>query len=145
MKERQLYIGKQYRHFKKGNFYRVIEVYDSNNLDIDDSITKLTEEEIKDKEYVVLYCIATNATNSEEEKDIRVYCKDKDVTQLLITKKDGTLIRGKYVLYYGLYNSEFYIRQYDEFMSPVEDERKDKYNQKWKFQYCDVQPTMRLI
>ena len=132
MKERKLYLGKRYRHFK-GKYYRAIGIADS-KTDIDPS----------SKEWI-LYGQALDCENISIVYD--VYFNNKTDEFALV--RNGKTKKGKYVFYMALYDEGlYYIRDYDVFMSKTDRNKypdKEKYPQDWRFQYDDVQPSTKLI
>ena len=142
IKERELHLNAPYLHFK-GNFYRPTHRYQIKEL--------LAERKIEDFKLLDDHYIKYNqrCINCENDQYVDVYFHkwNSDMyyfyhndfkNELLIFDKKGNLITGDFVVYIPLYknkDAEMFIRDYNEFMSPVDKNKYPNENQKWRFQY----------
>jgi len=127
---RDLKIGKRYRHFKL-KYYRTIALYDSSII----GDGTLNTEEYRD--YVVN---VTDALTDEPVKVLVTKWELKDIPhQIIITDKKGVRLQGLYVLYTALYAPyQFYVRKVENFMSLTDKVKYPECSQEYRFEYADI-------
>ena len=88
-----------------------------------------------------------NALNEEENKKVKCLCWARDCNdhksiypiykyngQFYINSYSNGLPKGSYVVYKTLYDDKTYIREFNEFMSPVDKEKYPNIKQYWRFE-----------
>lgn len=82
-----------------------------------------------DKKLIDSYLWAKHANNHE-----KVYPIYKINGQFYINTYEDGLPEGNYVVYKALYSNETFIREFNEFMSPVDKEKYPNIKQYWRFE-----------
>lgn len=82
-----------------------------------------------DEKLIDSYLWAKDANNRE-----RVYPIYKINGQFYINTYEDGLSEGNYVIYKALYSNETFIREFNEFMSPVDKEKYPNIKQYWRFE-----------
>lgn len=143
-KIREVHLNAPYLHFK-GKFYRPTHIYDLTKSSTGKNTCKLKDYKDIEKDYVKYN---QRCMNCENDEYVTVYfhrwnskLKHYNSDVLIFDKKDNLII-GNYVLYIPLYenkDAEMFIRDYNEFLSPVDKNKYPNVNQKWRFEYSGPQ------
>jgi len=130
MNNREIKIGKKYRHFK-GKLYRTVALYDSSNIEEG----TINIENYRD--------YAVNVIDNLTDEPLKVIVSKwelKDVPyEIIILDKNGNRLQGTYVLYTGLYEPYgFYVRKVESFISLTDKVKYPNSTQKYRFEYTDI-------